>query len=84
MPRPQRDCDERYAEQFRRTLGEQRFAAAYQHGGQLPQQEAIRYALGEGSRRAAAGARLRSADPTGAAGRHPGCPGLSAKQIAAI
>jgi predicted ATPase/DNA-binding CsgD family transcriptional regulator len=84
MPRPQRDRDERYAEQIRRALGEQRFAAAYQHGEQLPQQEAIRYALGEDS----------PAAPPQAPDSHPltrrerqvaalVARGLSAKQIAA-
>ena len=52
MPRPQRDHDERYAEQIRNALGDQRFTAAYHHGAQLSQQEAIRYALGEATKTA--------------------------------
>lgn len=47
MPRPQRDCDERYARQMRQALGDQRFTAAHSHGEALSLQQAIRYALAE-------------------------------------
>ena len=47
VPRPQRDCADRYAAAARQALGEAAFAAAYRGGAEMSEEQAVGYALGE-------------------------------------